>query len=448
MATTATTTATTAASASTAPQHQITRLPEHPEPILPGIRMIWATIAPLHEILANRVIQGEIFSFLAHNHLVVDREDLVFCPPPAGKPDPNIAPDPKGLKPRPRIAQAPQKGNTCWYYAACMIWQRIGKHPLSSQLEQREVEKMISQQRKEFAQVDIDFDTEFGLSRAVVESWGKEGSFTIGHARNILDKATSEQTTWRYWPQCSAILREFCSQTEHADLLNYVGAKKEKRFPDKHKKLLEINEKVLAYLKGSAKEFYEREMMFVISKSWNKLSLYETSLVTFNATKEAGWQAQGLRRSRWHPSQSINVLRHNLRLYGPHLIGAKIGKQFYVDPPFKLVAQIAGTDVYGWTPNAKRVDPSQTADINHMVVVVGADLDRVYYVDPLDGSDPKFGPYAKIYVTSYRRLQEMIGNLSGMRCAVSKTKGPQFAQPWVEGENNYAMHGNPEIAYL
>src|SRR6185437_2726052 len=127
--------------------------------------------------------------------------------------------------------------------------------------------------------------------------------------------------------------------------------------------------------------------------------------------KLASWQTQGLQRSQWHPSQPIDVLIENVRRYGAHLVVGKIGQKFYEHKPFPSATKIAGQTVYAWiTPQRSA---AYLAPDMHAVVLVGADQTRkcVYYIDPLDGSDPKKEAYPKIYAASYEELQKTIANL-------------------------------------
>ena len=145
-----------------------------------------------------------------------------------------------------------------------------------------------------------------------------------------------------------------------------------------------------------------------------------------------------LNRSAWHPSHPIERLIREISKHGPHAVNGHIGQEFYEDKPFKLTEKVEGRTVFGWKPTAQR---KSNLPSFHVVVLVGARSEKghVYFIDPLDGSDPKNIETQIIYVMSYERLKSVIANLTGMKWKTKQGK-VIFDDP-EEGENNYALHG-------
>lgn len=410
-------------------------------PLLSKIRSLWSDMALSHRFFTESKCRSLTFSFLTYNHLLIDEENLVFCPPPAGKPNPDMPLDPEGLKPRPRVAQPPQHGDTCAYYGADLIRQHIGKYPLDSHIQPRKIEQLISEAQEEIPKLDAELTLQLEASQAMTEDWGIDGILTKKIAQDILKKI-QQATPCEQRDFCHTILREFSNQTDYDDLVPYIHAKLAQ-------KSIEIDEKILAQLNEPINPAQKNLIaVSIFQKEWKHLSILKKKFVISNFANLIRWQAQGLQPSHWHPSQTIDALMTNLRLHGPHLITAKMGRVYYIDKPFQLDTKVAGQAIYGWKPNAQRSKP-YFSSVCHVVVLVGANRDqkRVYFIDPLDGSDPEKEEYPKIYATSYKRLQETIFSLSGKHFNNEISDQPYF-EFCLEGANNYAMHSNPATAYL
>jgi hypothetical protein len=151
----------------------------------------------------------------------------------------------------------------------------------------------------------------------------------------------------------------------------------------------------------------------------------------------------GAKKSTWHPEQPIDNLMEQLKLHGPLLAAGKFGQLFYEDPSFETNDKIEGRPIFGWKPNAKRREGGLYNQ--HAVVIVAAQKingkEYVYFIDPVDGSNPADLRTQKIYVQSYEKFRSFICandvNLGETRMQDGK---PVFAQPQKEGENPYAYY--------
>lgn len=144
------------------------------------------------------------------------------------------------------------------------------------------------------------------------------------------------------------------------------------------------------------------------------------------------------KRSPWHPNDSITNLIQQLKNNGPHLVTGDLGKTYYETDP-TLRGEILGRPVFGWAPNAARIEGL----MHHCVVIIGAQIttngkELIFFLDPEDGSSPHDITTQKVYVTSYQRFKSCLTALSGDSgtCA----DGTPIFDPKNERENNYAMY--------
>jgi hypothetical protein len=144
-----------------------------------------------------------------------------------------------------------------------------------------------------------------------------------------------------------------------------------------------------------------------------------------------------LQRSEWHPSHPITSLMEQLRQHGPHVVCGKLGKLYYEADPIRLSGNVAGRPLFGWQPGTGMKPEGNT----HAVVVVGAKSDQelVYFIDPMDGSDPADPQTQKIYVMSYKafrnRLCDLFSNMLFKEDAATGLREPVFIQG-----NPFALH--------
>lgn len=355
--------------------------------------------------------------------LPVGSSHLVFCPPQPGKPNPNESWDLATGDTRSRVAQSPQKvGETCFYYALNMIRTRIGKHPALSQIRARANEVAYSNHRKRLTQIDETIKWQLDLAEALTARLGRCTKQVIQHQ---LKKPGFTAVVDEERPKCRAALEVFCKDGgADEDFSTFTHQLWMRARQDNNQQLydaLRITPESVTLITRSLQKNYKDDMEWIL-------------LILPQIFQE---NAYGLQRSLWHPTQPITALMEQLRQYGPHVVKGTFGQFFYQDPPFRLSVKVEGRSVFGWRPDAKRKDLGES---QHAVTVIGArsDSGHVYFIDPLDGSDPRNPETQKIYVMSYEKFKAFLANLYDARM---RTESGEivFTDP-QERENCYALH--------
>jgi len=367
--------------------------------------------------------------------LLVSTPDLVFCPPPPGKPDPRAPIDPQLRKPRRRVVQAPQKEDTCWYYAIQLIRFKIGKNPPPSLKGARAEEQLASSFRKTMTRIDRFWSSKIGFTEDIMEKMGID-SFTKIHASQFLSHTGKMNALKR---EMVPFLQTFCKQDRYKDLYSFAKMSYEDA-------LIEAREGFLKRSGASHKEFCAQFSSIAAQFSQENTVLFQMSttqeraLLGTHCTQVIA-RKLGLKVSPWHPTQSIEQLATQLRRKGPHVVGGHFGLDYYEKLPFKLAEQVAGRSVWGWKPATKRRNEGPRY---HDVVVVGAHLGqkRVYYIDPRDGSNPADIEQQKIYTVSYAKFTSYLCDLSGSQ--LRSLDGEREFLP----SSRYALYGNPAMNYL
>lgn len=352
-----------------------------------------------------------------------------FCLPLPGKPNPNEAYDPSSGKKRSRVVQKQQKGDTCGYYALQILRdeKKIGKCCSDTHLLERKIETTISAHRKMMTHITTEIQSQLDFAKNVTSDFGF--ACIKVDAQAILNDQRDNMPIEKRDLFCAA-LKDFCEQTEFGDLLSFTE--------DRYLQARRNADNFLLKEFNIPEEFVAlsyRAIGKMTDRPWEELTLIEADRIKSGCAFLASAQKYGARKSSWHPAQSIQKLIEQLQLHGPHLIKGNVGRAYYEDDPFELRQKIQGRSVFGWKPGAKRRDESGT----HVVVIVGADEKRVYYVDPMDGSDPEDIEAQIIYTISYERLQMSICNLIGIEVLNRKQNQPAF-EPQLEEENNYALY--------
>jgi hypothetical protein len=110
------------------------------------------------------------------------------------------------------------------------------------------------------------------------------------------------------------------------------------------------------------------------------------------------------------PSSSISDLVGFLKTNGPFAAHGWYGKSQYLTPPqlYASLSKLGERDVFAWKPGAQRADKSSFA---HCVTVVGAMATSdvkgiVFFVDPIEGSDPSDHTTEKVYAISYDNFKK------------------------------------------
>ncbi|MCE5316368.1 MAG: hypothetical protein LLG04_03270 [Parachlamydia sp.] len=328
--------------------------------------------------------------------------NFIFCPPPAGKPNPRLPLDP--AKPRERVEQAAVKGNNCWYYALNMIRQRYGKAEKPGS-ERRKLELMVSRVRKQVT--DIYFP--FQLQSAFVTSLSKKydvhvvNRATTSLIRDVLPSTVSAHLA-EVQEQSIELLKSFCSQQIYDDLAKFVADRYYKAHIEIYRQLLEsIFDKKIEQLCASNSE----------NRSWEQLTPRERLAFLAVDRTAAVIAIYDVNFSSWHPDQPLHNLLKELEQHGPHVVCGFFGPLYYEQAPYSLQSKINERTIYSWKRDATR----NTVDCHpHTVVIVGVDVEKafVYFLDPQDPSGPH-NKDQKVYVNSYEKFKSYLTDICGRR---------------------------------
>lgn len=356
-------------------------------------------------------------------------ENSFFCIPPPGKPDPTKPWDPSSKEERPRVIQKEQKGETCTYYALQILRneKRIGKHPLDSQIEAREIEGKISSHRKDISKIDETLRAQRVFADQLTEALS--GRCTREDAEQFLKKQSARLDP-AHRDRAKAYLESFCKQQIHNDFSTYANAlysQARNALEDLFFKAFNISDREI-----------QQSIPKILQKSWQELNPSEKEWHRANMVFMTSNKLYGCKPSPWHPEQPFETLIEQLKSHGPHVLTGKFGQMYYEEKPFRLEQTIEGRPVFGWKPTFKRKELSD----HHMIVIVGAKTDKekktIYFLDTLDSSDPKEITTQKIYVMSFDRLKLSIATLSGIQR--QQPDGKIVFDKMEKGMNSYALH--------
>ncbi len=337
-------------------------------------------------------------------HLIPEKS-MVFCPPRLGKPDPTVPRPLSGEDTRSRIPQKGARNNTCWYYVFNMLRERF-KAPNTDCLVGRKFERIASMRRKSIAEyestlpgitnalhVDLIYKLLIGLSKEAVQ---RPGSEVVLRALNFNGQAG----------RIEAVIPAFLAQTSYKNLYEYLNYLK-------NYKRLEIDQAFFSNMQLERTTLYDccRRSDPVTyhgvdhGKGWDGLSQSAKGCCSDTLVKLVSAKMYGLKISSWHPSQPFKSLLEELRTKGPLAVQGAFGSPLYLCPATKLEAKVGGRDIYGWPENSFRNSYNVSW---HMILLVGAATmgckNLVYFIDPLDESDPKHPEKQRVYVMSYKRL--------------------------------------------
>ncbi|HSW85900.1 MAG TPA: hypothetical protein VLG49_00210 [Rhabdochlamydiaceae bacterium] len=355
----------------------------------------------------------------------------VFCAPLPGKPDPNKPWDPSSKETRPRVVQPGQKGDASWHYALQILRDehRIGKHPTESQMKERDIEIKISNYRKIIKKIYETFQVRIEFAQEV---FGNSGSCTKKKAREFsIVLANAPELDQKFKDICCATLKAFCEQEKYDDFSTYANE-------EFYQALMPVHEQLFKEFNVSSEEV-QKGIPKGLNKTWEELSVTEKETQAQSVAFAVSYKAYNCKRSPWHPKQPIEALEKQLELHGRHLVLGKFGQLYYEaeDPPSEL-GKIKGRPVFGWKPNAKRNNRPNF----HAVVIVDVKIkdekSHIYFLDPLDSSDPKQISTQKIYAMSLDRLRSSIISLTGIQARTSD--GKIVFESEEQGPNNYALY--------
>lgn len=369
----------------------------------------------------------------------INSPSLVFFTPRQGKPglrsSSSASEESRGL-----VRQLSQKdGSNCLYYALNTIRPRIGKNPPKNLEREREIEVIISQRRKLRSKhlPDVTHMRDFAYQAF------SAGCSTRIEAQNLLtniDTMLASDIPPRQRETAIEALTDFVKQKEYDNFIDYTKSlilKKEIAINKWFLKQFKIDsDKILATVKADGKG--------KTGKSQTSLStLMDQDRVLERFAVNTQFEQYKLKKSSWHPSLPISSLMQQLREKGPHVVSGLIGQPYYIDKPHK-VEEIQGKPIFGWKPGSKTQSCSET----HCVTIIGArkkgNNERVYFIDPWDGSNPQKPEQQKIYTMSYknfvgktvtwdsRQYREQIGGEQTGEIGTDDFN--------ASGENNYGVH--------
>lgn len=336
---------------------------------------------------------------------LVNSTYFVFCPPPFGKPNPKESRIlTSHIDSRSRVLQKGCKKPSCVYAVFNLLRERY-KAPNTEHLEERRIEKIASARRKAMIAHHENLpDVLYHLNDEVLKKL-----FTSITKSNIkeyeanLKKIDNENSKIKFFP----LVEAFIKQNEYKnlyDFFKYVGCSNN----------IPINEHFFSQIKiDPAKLFDEYKRLdpngFIFTdidgKNWNELDPTTKAMMFENFANIALARLYALKVSTWHPTQNITALIEELQAHGPLTMLGSFGIPAYLEPPIKLNFKIEDREVYGWKKSVDKVGIEVTG---HAILVVGAEKtdtkELVYYIDPIDESDPEYPEKQRIFAMTYKSL--------------------------------------------
>lgn len=332
----------------------------------------------------------------------------IFCPPPLGRPGPNHS----------RIVQKAQEGDTCFLSALNRLRKWYKYEEGADYAEKKAKEEVISEFHKKLNAWSIEREVTFCIigemsnnNQMAVEDTNPQSvdlsPCTERFFTTFIEKSPYAKEFLR--PKrlkrfFTTLMQEFESQNK-LDLPKFLH----KIFYQRHQK---IHEELVEQLQIADK--IEPLFQQIVSRifSGKRLSRLSSADIHYHIAYELiACDLYQFKLSTWNPSQPIKHLANQLFLYGPLIISGDIGRDFYKDPPIML-QNIKGRNVYGWPDSFSIPDAFST----HCIIIVGAKIEEewVYFIDPMDASDPANNDSQKIYRISYEELIRSTLNIYGI----------------------------------
>lgn len=373
--------------------------------------------------------------------LIDFNHNSIFCPSLPGKPDPHVSLIPG--QQRARKDQESQKGNTCIYYAL----QIVRNNTKSPKNQKSSEEKLLSNHRKQITIWTKKWGEIEYLSQIFYEQFP---DCTQNKARLYMQAINKAPNPHQ---ELIATLQAFCSQAIYSELSDYIHAAKAEEIATIHTQLLEAlkisAEEIEEYCQTTFRipsEALRNPYSFALQVPEDQrhqlikstIAVREGVLTGLYVRKAAG--IYKFHTSSWTPEQPITELIRQLQLHGQHLFFATLGTSFYAASPLRLKDSIEGRPVFGWSPNAPRLEQHAA----HTIVVVGAELigerGYVYFVDPNDATKAGQLETQKIYKVSYERFLSCVHDLRQRHDAPRRQRmqqGDTHIAPFV---NEYALY--------
>ncbi len=328
-------------------------------------------------------------------------EKRIFCPPPLGKPDPKKERPLEGVDTRSRVVQKGAR-NTCVEGVYNMLRDRYNA-PNTSHLEERKFEKIASMRKKALTLHADALPSVCNYLSVVKQRFLeiKNTSESVFGVENVRYLAVMDHKT--KGNKIRPIISDFLNQKRFKNLYDYL-------YFLKFQKINEIDKSFFSQLKIEPRSFFQ-EMQKQYPQTyglmdWNEIPAEAQSRMIDTFAHLILAKRFGLHVSTWQPDQPIESLKEELKKHGPLTVSGRFGSAYYGVPP-STFGEIEGRTIHGW----KKDDPrTELAISSHMVLIVGAEKtdkgEFVYYLDPVDESDPQHPEKQRVFIKSYKSLTD------------------------------------------
>lgn len=344
-------------------------------------------------------------------------DNYCFCPPPPGKPN---FKNPQA-KDRSRVILQPQKENFCSYYALRILSnEKIASNSSESDSFQK-FKKESSDYRRTLVQIRERFLFNCHFAEGIALKL--DSQIVTRVMIEEFRESRINEINQVYRRQGQTAIEIFCAQDQCDDFVQFVN-------DVYYQAVVDAQEKFLLNAGFSQED---------VKQCTKTLDLKSSHLALDTIIFRLHYRNFGARKSAWHPNQPIEKLIRQLKLYGPHYVQGYFGQAYYKTPPAELPLKIEGRTIFGWDVEAQKLDTEE----RHAIIIIGAQRVRektyVYFVDPLDSSDPTNVATQKIYAITYDELVNSIVSLNGILLRHATTKIPIFLKEKPQ-KNMYALH--------
>jgi hypothetical protein len=351
-------------------------------------------------------------------NLIKNKENIVLVKINAGKHLLGVDP----------TSQSNQKGNTCWYYVSNRIRPRLGKaleqelkvlkkkfdskqiillesqsKALDDLLKRRQIEKLISNYRKELSKID-DLNNHHQLLSKMFKNQKTISKF---NANTCLEWMELSRTFGVPKEELGSIklrkklLEEFIlsqcdTLEEYIDNLQLTASRA-------------VHETLKGFRKKEDCDHVQKLLDLEGKEDLSELSFSDKLFLFQTAVRNESRDLYGLKISSFNPADGFEALKTSLRKEGAICVGAKVGIAYYESKPAE--GNYGGVPkeeyrVFFWTKEAKKINHSAS----HAILIVGAEKVKtkngckktVLFMDPNDLSSLK--EKDKIYRISFNNL--------------------------------------------
>lgn len=280
------------------------------------------------------------------------------------------------------------------------------KAPNTSHLEARKFEQIVSEMRKHLSRHERSLpDLADQLNNETVIHQFSSFTKEAVQNRSIVELLQTLDRFSERAPLCP-LLPDFLKQSKCRTLYDYLvflklGIREELTRPLFEYLQVDIREQ-FALDRSKDPAAYEQIYGHI---GFDILSPQYKAVFLDNLAKRLVAERYGLSISSWHPQQPFLALVQALEREGTLSVGGCFGRAHYCVEPKRMGRSFAGRDIYFWS----KTDPRNPGRVTgHMILLVGAERvcgrELVYYIDPMDESDPAYPEKQRLYAMSYERL--------------------------------------------